>query len=180
MKGLVFCEFVEFMEEEYGPAVADRVITSANLPSGGAYTAVGTYDHGEMVAMLTSLAQCTERTPHQLLRSFGRRLFGRLARAYPELLGTARSTIDFLQQVDGHIHVEVRKLYPDAELPSFASRAERPGRLVLDYSSSRGLADLAVGMIEGCAAHFGERIELREEDRSNGGRMNVRFTVTHG
>lgn len=178
MKGLVFTEFVEFMEGTFGLELADRVIQESELPSGGAYTTVATYDHGEMVAMLRTLARRTRRPPAELLRSFGRRLFGQLAGAYPELVGGQRSPLAFLQTVETHIHAEVRKLYPDAELPTFECNADGPGRLVLVYRSARGLADLALGMIEGCAAHFGQELEVREEDLSGGARTHVRFTLT--
>ena len=51
MKGVVFTEFVEFAEEEFGLGVADDMISRCTLPSGGAYTAIGTYDHRELVQM---------------------------------------------------------------------------------------------------------------------------------
>ena len=46
MKGVIFTEFLEMVESHFSPEMADRIITAARLPSGGAYTAVGTYDHG--------------------------------------------------------------------------------------------------------------------------------------
>jgi len=54
------------------------------------------------------------------------------------------------------IHVEVRKLYPDAELPTFTCDTSTPGRLTMLYRSSRPFADLAEGLIAGCIAHFCE------------------------
>ncbi|MFQ5771090.1 MAG: heme NO-binding domain-containing protein, partial [bacterium] len=52
------------------------------------------------------------------------------------------------------------------------------GRLSMIYSSERGLADLAEGLILGCIDHFGERIELRKEDLSDGKGKTVRFILT--
>ena len=48
MKGLVFVEFVEFVEQEYSLEMVDRIIDNSALASGGAYTSVGVYDHREM------------------------------------------------------------------------------------------------------------------------------------
>ena len=55
MKGVVFTEFVEMVEARFGLPMLDRIIEAAQLPSGGAYSAVGTYDHGEMVQLVGAL-----------------------------------------------------------------------------------------------------------------------------
>jgi Haem-NO-binding len=52
MKGVVFTEFIEMVEDRFSPEMADRIIERAKLPSGGAYTTVGTYDHGEMIQLV--------------------------------------------------------------------------------------------------------------------------------
>jgi len=44
MKGIIFTEFLEMVEDRFSPEIADRIIEAADLPSGGAYTAIGTYD----------------------------------------------------------------------------------------------------------------------------------------
>jgi hypothetical protein len=87
--------------------------------------------------------------------------------------------LEFLKQVDGQIHAEVRKLYPDAELPRFAVVAHEPGRLVVDYASCRPLADLAVGLIQGSSAFYGERVRIdrREVDDEQGSRQRFEIAV---
>ena len=39
--------------------MVDDIIDASALPSGGAYTAVGTYHHGEMLALCSALAERT-------------------------------------------------------------------------------------------------------------------------
>jgi Haem-NO-binding len=51
MKGVVFTEFLEMVEDRFSPEMADRIIEGAELASGGVYTTVGTYDHGEMIQL---------------------------------------------------------------------------------------------------------------------------------
>ena len=71
----------------------------------------------------------------------------------------------------------VKKLYPDAELPTFdCSRTEHS--LTMLYRSPRCLAALAEGLIQGCADHFREPIEIVTEDLSSGKGEVVRFTIT--
>ena len=51
------------------------------------------------------------------------------------------------------------------------------GRLEMIYRSRRRLADLAHGLIEGCAAHFGEALVVHREDLSGGDEEVVRFEL---
>lgn len=69
--------------------------------------------------------------------------------------------MEFLPQVDGYVHLEVRKLYPDAELPSFSCTTPEPGTMVMTYRSKTNLPDLAEGLILGCIDHFGDSVSVK-------------------
>ncbi len=178
MKGVVFTEFLEMVEDRFSPETADRIIESAELPSGGVYTTVGTYDHGEMVRLVSCLSEETGIPAAELVRSFGVHLFGRFHMMFPQYFEGVTSSFDFLQRVDHYIHVEVRKLYPDAELPSFDCDTSEPGRLRLTYRSSRPFAALAEGLIRGCVAHYGEAVDIAMEDLSDGTGTAARFVLS--
>jgi hypothetical protein len=75
------------------------------------------------------------------------------------------------------VHVEVRKLYPDAELPTFDTSRTDDNTMVMVYRSTRPFADLARGLIEGCIVHYGEPVDVHMEDLSDEGRTHVRFTL---
>ena len=42
MKGIVFTEFLEFVEDQMGPDMVDTIIDDCELSTGGAYTGQGT------------------------------------------------------------------------------------------------------------------------------------------
>lgn len=177
MKGVVFTELLEMVEERYSLDVVDRILERAQLASGGVYTAVGTYPHDEMVRLLRELSAETGAQPPELLRVFGRHLFRRFVTGFPYFLRPSDTALAFLERVEGVIHVEVKKLYPEAELPKLDT--ERSGdRLTMIYRSPRRLSALAEGLIYGCAEHFGELITVETEDLSNGKGDVVRFTIT--
>jgi hypothetical protein len=177
MKGVIFAEFVEMVEETWSLEVAEAMFESLDLPSGGVYTSVGTYDHQELVAMVLWLSQRTGVAADRLFRDFGRVLFGRLANAYPEFFEGAPSALDFLELVEDRIHVEVRKLYPDAELPRLKFTRLAEEELELIYESTRPFADLAEGLITGCAEHFGQKLRIARRRHSAGGRDGVTFSI---
>lgn len=176
MKGIVFTEFCDLVEEQSGLFVLDRMLESSSLASGGAFTSVGTYDHAELFTLVTFYAAETGTDPTTLLREFGRRLFHRLAATYPLFLEGTSDPLRFLTQVHGTIHAEVAKLYPESELPRFTSRYLDDSCLEFVYDSPRGLADLAQGLIAGCSEHFdaGLTVERQPEGRPTYAVFHVR------
>jgi hypothetical protein len=166
------------VEDRFSPEMADRIIEAAELPSGGVYTTVGTYDHREMIQLVSCLSEETRIPAPELVRSFGMHLFGRFHTMFPKYFEGVTSSFDFLQRIDHYIHVEVGKLYPDAELPSFEYDTSQPGCLHLTYRSSRPFAALAEGLIRGCVAHYGEVVDIAVEDLSDGTGTAARFLLT--
>jgi hypothetical protein len=63
--------------------MADRIIEGAKLPSGGVYTTVGTYDHGEMVQLVSCLSEETGIPSAELVRSFGMHLRRTASTCFP-------------------------------------------------------------------------------------------------
>lgn len=177
MKGVVFTEFMSFVEDGYGADMVDDVVEMSDLPSGGAYTSVGTYPHTEMYELVGSLTKLSGAHMESVLVEFGRHLSRRFARSFPNFFSERNGLFDFLTSVDGHIHVEVRKLYPDAELPSFVVNSVDEQRMEFDYSSCRPLGSLAKGLIMGAAEHFGENVDIGEATHAEADRRFVRFTI---
>lgn len=180
MKGIVFTELLELVEDKFGSEVVDVIIEKADLPNAGAYTAVGTYDHAELVRIVQELSELAKVDFGELVKIFGEYLFGRLIAGYPVFLEGMADAEQMLRSVHDIIHVEVKKLYPEAELPSFSYDTHDDGRLIMRYQSSRGFADLAEGLITGCAKHFNESAEIEREDLHDGQNTDVRFTIRFG
>ena len=79
--------------------------------------------------------------------------------------------------VETYIHDEVRKLYPDAELPRFDCQHEQ-GEFVMIYRSSRPFADLAHGLVIAAVKHFGDDLAIHREDLGAGNGTAARFTLS--
>ena len=177
MKGIVFTSFIKYVEDSFGDVVVEEMISGCHLSTDGAYTSVGTYDHREIVQMIVQLAKLTDRDVPGLLKDFGYKLFKTLVTGYPEVVRHMGDSFALVSTIDDHIHVEVRKLYPDADLPSFSHEVVGPNELRLLYESKRGLADLAEGLMLGCFDHFNEDVELVREDLSHGAGTRAAFTM---
>jgi hypothetical protein len=178
MKGVVFTEFLEMVEEKFSLETVDEILAKANPAHGGTYTAVGTYPAAEMVALLSALAEISKTPPAALLHVFGEHLFGRFVQGYPAFFTGITDPLEFLSKVDSYIHVEVRKLYPDAELPRFEAARKSERELELVYRSPRRLSELAYGLIVGAGKHFGVPLQIATEDLSEGRGEVVRFNIS--
>lgn len=178
MKGVVFTEFLEMVESRFSADMVDDIIDDADLPSGGAYTAVGTYPHEEMVALVVALSTRSGAAVRDLLLAFGEHLFGRFVAGYPAFFTGVTDAFAFLAGIEDVIHREVRKLYPDAELPRFDVERHTATELVLLYRSGRHFEDLAEGLMRGCVAHFGGGITIARTVVGEGDARTERFVLT--
>ncbi len=167
MKGIVFREFTEMVESQFGEEMVDDLIETTQPQSGGSYTTVGTYDHRELVAMVGVLSERTGIAGDALVRQFGKHLADVFSKKFPAFFDDCPNIIEFLKKIDNHIHVEVKKLYPDAELPKFSYVERSDQEFELIYESQRNFADLAHGLIEGCAAYFNEDFLISRENMTN-------------
>jgi Haem-NO-binding len=178
MKGVVFTEFLDMVEEKFSADMVDDIIEMSNLASGGAYTAVGTYPHEELVAMVVALSKQSGVATGALINVFGQHLFKRFYVRYPHFFANVPTAFDFLSGIEDVIHVEVLKLYPDAQLPRFVVEKRSADELVLVYHSARHFGDLAAGLMQGCVAHFGENINIARQDlKTEDGNANIQFTL---
>lgn len=178
MKGMMFTEFLDMVESRYGLATVHRVIAGAALPGGGAYTSVGRYDHAELLRLVERLSAETGTPQAELMRDFADTVFALFTRRYAAMIDGSTDCFDLLARIDGYIHVEVRKLYPDAELPVFSYPHQDARRLVMEYHSPRPMAAFAEGLVRAAIRHYGEAIGLAVEDLSGGRGTAARFTLT--
>jgi hypothetical protein len=174
MKGVVFTEFLDMVEEKFGDQMVDDIIEASDLSTDGAYTAIGTYPHDEIITLVVNLGKYTKIPVPDLVYVFGKHLFGRFTVLYSNLLEGYSDAFTFLEGIENYIHVEVKKLYPDAQLPFFNCSRDNDN-LIMNYKSERAMADLAHGLMEGSFEHFKEKISVRREDTGGGDGTSVRF-----
>lgn len=147
MKGFIFTEFLELVEEKFGLAMVDKIIQQSDLKSAGIYTSIGTYEFGEMLQLLTHLSENTEIEIDDLLLVYSEHLFVVLTKTYPDLIKSFTNPMDLLSSIENHIHVEVLKIYPDAQLPTFIVEKRTEDKLIMLYKSDRALYTLGKGLM---------------------------------
>ena len=154
MKGIVFTEFLDLVEEKFGLEVVDEIITQSNLESEGIYTSIGTYSFSEMLQLLKHLSSHSGISIDNLLLIYGEHFFAVIEKSYPGLLATYKDPIEMLASIENHIHVEVCKIYPEAELPTFIIVERTENSLIMIYKSSRAMHHFGLGLMNKTFEYF--------------------------
>jgi hypothetical protein len=158
MKGVVFTELMELVENKFGFDVVDDLVDQSGLECN--YTQAGNYSPKELFTLVTTLSKITKVSVDDLVFTYGVHLFGKLIEIYPEPIKMYDNSFDFIAAVDKVVHPEVKKLYPDAQLPEFETVSYDANKLVVIYKSNNPLAEFAKGLMTGCAEHYNEEINI--------------------
>ncbi len=160
MKGAVFIALNEFIEEQYGIELWEKLLDDVKPKCEGIFTSTEDYPDEEVRKFIAAISSRTELSPEDVTRIFGRFLFDELNKKFPIFTKISSDLFSFLESIENVIHKEVRKLYDNTSLPLITPLRRSDTVLELEYSSPRKLCLLAEGLVEGAAAHFGERIQL--------------------
>jgi hypothetical protein len=180
VKGTIFVELVKMAEQAFGEDAVDDVLSKANLENGGAFTTVGNYPCSELVKIVIALSDHSGIDPQTLQRKFGHWMVTHFIENFPSFFEGKADSFALLEAVDGEIHVEVIKLYPDAELPVFATTRLAPDHLAMTYSSPRPLVEFCHGMIEACLDQFGESADIQRSpvpEQANATKFDIRLVA---
>ncbi|MCF3973029.1 heme NO-binding domain-containing protein [Paracoccus salsus] len=175
---MIFVELLAMADDLLGEAAVDEVLDSVPLSSGGAYSTVGNYPCSDLMHLVGAFSDRANTSSADLQRAFGKWMHARFVETYPTHFAARTDALSMLEAIEGEVHVEVRKLYPDAELPTFESHRLADGRsLRLIYRSPRALPDVCHGLIEACVLHFGQPAHISRRDLSLQDEHATEFTV---
>lgn len=176
MKGIVFSVFANFVETIHGLEVWDEVLNVVQPISKGIYTSGSSYSDAELFVLIGALSKITGESVEDLVFSLGYFMLNAVAKIYPALFRD-KNLKEFLLSIDSVIHVEVKKLYPDADTPTFTYEDPGQNQLVMIYFSKRKMCRLAEGLIAGAADHFKENIVINKTTCCGKGDASCRFEI---
>jgi Haem-NO-binding len=121
------------------------------------------YDDEAFTRVLKRASAVAGSTPEEIQRDFGEfAAQTTFARLYPAFFTVAGSARNFVLTVEDRIHELVRATIPNARPPQLAVSELGADGVQITYSSPRGLCSLLVGLVDGTAAHYGERATVHE------------------
>lgn len=181
MKGVIFCLLKKMIVTRVGPQAWQALVDRTPLATpDAAYVGPATYPDADLYALVGTASAMTGQPIGELLAAFGRFILPDLVRVSPLFVPPGTTARSFLRSVDRVIHVEVRKLHPEVNLPYFAYEEPAPDRLVMLYRSPRMLCSLVTGFIAGTGDHFGVDIAQAHTQCMRDGHHACRFELQFG
>ena len=81
MKGIIFSEFLELVEDKFGLDVCQNMLDENQ--DEGVYTTVGTYDHKALIKLIMTLSKLTGISAEDLQVVYGESIFNTLYNSMP-------------------------------------------------------------------------------------------------
>lgn len=177
MIGILFTKLIEFVEDRFGHMCNDQMIAASMLETKGAYTRGGNYSLEEFTILFEQLSIVTGISTDLLFREYGQYLFSRMIELYPFVIQHS-SILDFIANINTVIHPQIKKIYPEAELPFFHVISFENCSLTIDYVSEKNLYTLAEGLMLGASQYFNQQIDVKYAFIEEKHPLIVRFIVT--
>lgn len=162
MKGVIFNLLESFVVENFGEEKYEDILFETKLLTQEPFVDAGIYPDEDFLAIVGKTCDKLGITVDEACHAFGKYCFKELVGLYPVFLKGISDAKSFIEVVDGVIHVEVLKLYPDAELPKFDYKSDSEKTLNIKYTSPKKLCQFMEGIIHGCAEYFNEEVKIKQ------------------
>jgi hypothetical protein len=162
MKGIVFVNFNEFINELWGDEFWDNLLNEAELPSGGVYTTFGTYDDQKLFTLI-----CLGVDKKNIYVKYAQ--FVSVKWAFREFYSFAPAGVhnftdvfESAHTVQSFIHLEADKLDTDTLPPKSMFLSETPKKILSHYQSAGKLCFLCEDILPSPATHTGQKVKVSQ------------------
>ncbi len=179
MKGIIFNLFEDFVVSRYGDDKYQEIIVASDtgLLDPLEIVGPGSYPDEAFDAILRQTSEKIGRDIPGILQDMGRHSLPKLAARYPHFFEECEHPRDFLKTTSMIHHVEVKKLYQDAQVPHFFIENMSQEGLTLIYKSKRHLCHLCEGLIVGLGDYYKIPISINQVECTQLGDQECKFII---
>lgn len=177
MHGVIFVELKKYVDAKVGGDAWRTLVEKSGVPT-KMYMAMGSYPDAELISLVQTASSVTGTPAPELLHDFGAFIVPDLMKMYRAFMKPAWRTLDVLQYTESSIHTQVRAMTKGAMPPFLTCTRTSPTEVVIQYKSARKLCFVGVGIIDGIADHFGEKIAQRHDKCMHRGDAECEMRVT--
>jgi hypothetical protein len=154
MKAFIITSMVDMLDRQHGAGEVDAILAKAGLQSLRDAEPNDNVPVQHIVRLSMVAAETLNTEVDDLVEQFGWYIFGVLVIEFPDQVSQP-DFHTFLKAVDTQIHPEMRRRFPNAEVPSVTVEAVEGDSFLVRYASKRPFTRLACGIISAASAHFG-------------------------
>lgn len=176
MHGSMFVLLERFVESTYGRSTWTKLLKGSGVDH-TSFRMQEMYPTHEIFAILGYLGDYTEQPVFDLMEQFGEFMVPDLMRMYSTYVQPEWRTYEMLLNTEDAMHSAVRRQDNRANPPKLLVAKQSANQLLIEYTSKRRMAGVAVGIIRGIARHFHESDKVEVMLLSPADAENVRIKV---
>ncbi len=154
MKGHIFNLLETFIIEATDVATYEEIHAACSFRSDGLFLRPARYPDEDLLELVDKTVARLGMTKPEAYRAFGVWIFPHLVELVPADMVDKPHPKDFLLTLDEIHQVELKKLWPDAEPPSFRCLDTGPNRMRITYDSPRQMFDLVDGVLQSVGTYY--------------------------
>ncbi len=180
MKGTIFNILEEFICDKFGDETYEDILEEVTpvLIEKGPFIGPGTYPDSDFLKLVGGLLEKKGIAPEKGIRALGEYSFEKLLEKLPVSINQFNTPKDLILGLNDVIHIEVKKLYEDADLPYFEYEELNEKVLIVKYYSSRKLYPFVEGLLDGLVKYMGIPFEHTFYKKGEGESEHGVFTIT--
>ena len=159
MKGVIPICLSELVKKRFGSEKWVQILEKAGLQKSEYFLPQQNVDDRAALKVFAATCSVLDLSAVSAAEAFGEYWCCEYApRIYAAYFTGVRNARDFLLR---NVHEQVTKTIPDAHPPAFSFEEPSRNKLIMKYSSQRGLGDIFAGLVKGVVRHFREELQIR-------------------
>jgi hypothetical protein len=159
MKGIIFNVLEDLVVARLGMKAWNDLLAK-HAPSERVYVSAKSYADTELLSIVQDVAQQLDLPVEDVIRVFGRFLFGGLAERHRDVVDRFADFDSLVFGIHDVIHLEVNKLYHEPALPTIRCQRVTAQQIQVHYASPRKLCYCAEGLLYGAAEYFQQPVKI--------------------
>ncbi len=181
MKGTVVSTWINSLRTMYGDNTVNQALRKIGWAENRILSPLEEINDNEPKSLVAEIGRHTGKSENEIWRAIGKHNIESFSKWFPSYF--ERSSLkSFLMMMDD-VHAQLTKMIKGAVPPRLLATDLGEKELELKYLSKRGMYDYFLGLLEGSAEFFKEKLEITELERgSENGQsmMKVRLKLEKG
>lgn len=171
MKGTVVLTWLNSIKDLYGQDVQAKALAQNSWQEDFVINPLEDIDDTEVKKIIGSVCTLTGKNAETVWKEIGRSNIVSFQKWFPSYF--ERFSLKSFLMVMDEVHLQLTKMIPGAKPPRLIAKEISGKEIEIKYSSKRGMFDYFLGLLEGSAAFFNEKIIYNEEERTTDGENKV-------
>ena len=163
MKGTVVSTWLKTISTLYGKDVLSGVLRQNQWDEERVINPLEDIEDKKIFKIIEDTSRAVSKSVSDVWREIGRQNVRSFSSWFPSYF-ERHSLKGFLMLMDD-VHTQLTKMIPGAKPPRLLAHELNDGAVQIEYISSRGMFDYFLGLLEGSAEFFNEKMEVYEEAR---------------